>query len=136
MENITKQASLDAGKALRPRHIADVVGKYMKEGNMEGILSMFHKDCIVYFAPNPALTQGLDLIEELFTPFVQAKGNLISDVTGELINGDTALLQANWRVESSDGSIIAQGSSTEVAKQKEDGSWVYYIDCPSGPPAA
>lgn len=135
MDNITKQVSLDAGKALRPRHIADVVGKYMKEGNMEGILSMFHKDCIVYFSPNPELTQGLASIAELFTPFVQAKGILISEVTGELINGDTALLQANWRVEGGNGTIIAEGSSTEVAKQKEDGSWVYYIDCPSGPPA-
>ena len=45
------------------------------------------------------------------------------------------MVQANWMVEDANGTVIAEGSSTEVTKQKEDGSWVYYIDCPYGPPS-
>jgi len=133
MNDSIKEKSLKMGKALRPRDIADVVGKYIKEGNMDGIKSMFHPDCTVYFPPQP-LTTGLDSIGSLFMPFIASKGNLISEVTNELINQDIALLQANWRFESSTGEIMSEGSSTEVAKQKEDGSWVYYLDCPYGPP--
>jgi len=133
MTSITKQQSLDAGKALRPRDIADVVGKYIKEGNMEGIMSMFHEDCVVHFPPAP-LTVGPKLIGELFTPFVASGATLTSSVTNELIVGDSALLQADWKLESKEGVEMSKGSSTEVAKQKPDGSWVYYIDCPFGPP--
>ena len=50
----------------------------------------------------------------------------------KVINGDTALMQATWRMEAPDGSILSEGKSTEVAKLLPNGGWGYYID---GPPA-
>lgn len=56
---------------------------------------------------------------------------LKSEVTSEVINGDMALLQANWSLSAPDGTLIAEGSSTEVAKKLEHGGWGYLIDRPS-----
>ncbi|WP_302849965.1 hypothetical protein [Paraglaciecola mesophila] len=35
---------------------------------------------------------------------------------------------------STDGNILAEGESTEVAKKLENGGWGYLIDCPNGVP--
>ena len=120
--------------AKRPSEIADCVGAYLAEGDLDGIVSLFHPDCVVYFPVGEAPKKGLAAVRELFVPFAQMKPKLISDVIGELVNGDTALLRANWRIEAQDGSLLAEGQSTEVTKQGADGNWLYYMDCPHGPP--
>ncbi|GAL74570.1 hypothetical protein JCM19275_3425 [Nonlabens ulvanivorans] len=55
-------------------------------------------------------------------------------MTGELINGDIAVVQANWNIIDGSGNMMGEGSSTEVLKQRADGSWQYFIDCPLGLP--
>lgn len=124
-------------KAKRPRDLADIVAQYLSEGNLDAIVSFFHPECKVAFPPSEPPKFGHKDVRAMFAPFVsmQPRPKLISEVTGELINGGTALLQADWRIESEDGELLASGSSTEVAKQHEDGSWLYFIDCPMGPPA-
>ncbi|WP_394751282.1 YybH family protein [Spongiimicrobium salis] len=121
-------------KAAYPRQIADVVSAYLEEGDIEGILTLFHPECMVCFPPEEPPKKGIEAIRTLFSPFVEERARLKSTVIGELIHGDLALLQANWKIEDSKGNVMAEGSSTEVAKQKEDGSWVYYLDCPYGLP--
>lgn len=122
-------------QAMRPRDVANMVGKYIQEGNLDAVGTFFHPDCVVAFPPDAPPVHGIEATKELFSPFVAVRANLISEVTGELIQGDTALVQATWRVEGPDGSIMGEGNSTEVLKQYDDGSWVYFIDCPTGPPA-
>ena len=121
-------------KATKPREIANTVSAYLAEGDLDGIMTLFHPDCVVYFPQNEPPKKGTQAVRELFDPFAQSKAILISKVTRELINGDTAMLQADWSMKDADGNVMAEGSSTEVAKQNADGSWVYYIDCPYGPP--
>lgn len=122
-------------KAKYPHDIANRVGEYLQEGNLDGILSFFHPDCTICFPADAPPQKGLKAVRDLFSPFVEVRPTLISQVTGEVANGDTALLQAEWRIEGPDGSLIAEGKSTEVVKQNDDGSWVYFIDCPFGPPS-
>jgi len=121
-------------KAKLPREIAERVGEFLKEGNLEGIVTMFHPDCTICFPVDEPPKKGHNAVREIFAPFVEVRPTLISKIVGELVNGDTALLQAEWRFEGSGGSLLAAGRSTEVAKQNKDGSWVYFIDCPLGPP--
>ncbi len=120
-------------KANRPRDIATCVGHYLKNGDLEGILTMFHPDCVLVFPEGAQAVTGLDEVRKAFEPFVEFRPDLHSEVTGELIHGDTALLSANWVIKGPDGSTIASGKSTEIAKRKADGSWVYFMDCPYGP---
>lgn len=123
-------------KAMLPREIAERVGEYLEQGDLEGVVSLFHPSCTLCFPVTETPKQGLEAVRASFAPFMPSRPVLTSRVTSELINGDTALLQATWRLEAADGSRIDEGRSTEVAKQHADGSWVYFIDCPHGLPPA
>ncbi len=121
--------------AKEAHQVADVIARFLKSGDLDGIVSMFHPDCKVYFPPDEAPKQGHDGVREVFKDFVEMKPILISTVTAAAVNGDTGLLKAEWRFEAMDGSLIAEGQSTEVVKQLDNGGWGYFIDCPMGPPA-
>lgn len=96
---------------------------------------MFHPDCQIFFPPDEAPALGLEGARAVFKDFVPMHPTLESTVTSETINGDTALLQANWCFKDADGNVIAEGHSTEVAKKLANGGWGYFIDCPLGPPS-
>lgn len=119
---------------MRPRDVANLISECITEGNIENILDFFHPDYKMSFPPTEAPKSGLDTIRASFQPFIDSKAKLISKVTGELINGDIAVLQANWNIVDTEGNTMGEGSSTEVLKQREDGSWQYFIDCPLGLP--
>ena len=123
-------------KAMRPRDLADVVIKtYLKEGNLEGCVSAYHPDCVLYFPLDEPPKRGLDAVREVFRPLCEMRPNQFQIQLGEVIFGDIAIVRAAWRIEDDDGKIIAAGPGTvEVQKQKEDGSWAYLIDCPYGLP--
>lgn len=121
-------------RADRPSQIADRVGEYLLEGDLEGIVSLFHPQCRICFPLEGPPLEGHDGVRELFAPFCEIKPRLFSEVSGEMINGDTALIQGKWRFEDQNGTILSEGESTEVAKKLTDGSWGYYIDCPFGAP--
>lgn len=121
-------------KAMRPRDVANEIAECIKEGNIDNIVDFFHPDYIMPFPPTEVPKSGLDTVRQVFTSFVESKAVLTSKVTGEIINGDVALLQAEWYIKDATGTIISEGKSTEVLKQQTDGSWVYYIDCPMGLP--
>lgn len=121
-------------KAVRPRDVANQISECIKEGNLENIVDFFHPDYVMSFPPTEEPKRGLEAVKEVFGPFIAAKSELVSEVLGEIINGDTALLQANWYIKDATGTIVGEGSSTEVLKQRTDGSWQYFIDCPVGLP--
>ncbi len=120
--------------ANKPREIAECVAIFLKNGDLEGVVSMFHPDCQIFFPIDAPPKQGLEGAREAFKDFIAMKPILTSTVNTEIINGDTALLQADWKLLTEDGQLIADGSSTEVAKKLENGGWGYFIDCPNGPP--
>ncbi len=120
-------------KAMRPRDIPARFSECLKAGDLEGIVSLFHPDCVLCFPPGQPPQKGRDAIREMFKPLVAARPTFTVTVTGEIINGDTAITQADHRLETPDGKVV-EGKSTEVARRLDDGSWVYYIDCPVGPP--
>ncbi len=117
-----------------PRDIATCVAGYLRDGDLDGVVSMFHPDCQIYFPPGAPASHGLEGARAAFKQFIEMRPILKSTVTSEVINDDTALLQADWSIESPDGTTIAQGQSTEVARKLASGGWGYFIDCPNGPP--
>lgn len=121
-------------QAKTPREIADRVAEHLRAGDLEGVLTMFHPECMIFFPPDEPAQVGTDGAREVFKDFVPQRPVLKSTILSEVINGDTALLQAEWQFLSHDGSVMAEGKSTEVAKLLPEGGWVYYIDCPLGPP--
>ena len=120
--------------AHHPREIADCVSAYLQEGDLNGIASMFHPDCKVFFPPDQPPSVGIAGARAAFESFIELRPEIKSDVFCEVIAGDTALVRANWSVVAPDGSVMAEGTSTEVATKLDNGGWGYLIDCPSGPP--
>ena len=120
--------------ARRPRDISDCVNAYLQEGDLDGIASLFHPDCQIFFPPDQPPLTGQDGARKTFEGFLDIKPVMKYDVTSEVINGDIALLQANWTVTAPDGTVLAEGQSTEVARKLDNGGWGYFIDCPNGPP--
>lgn len=95
---------------------------------------MFHPDCKIFFPSGQTASKGLDGARRVFAGFVEMRPRIDSRVVSEEIVGNTALLRAHWRVVAPDGSVIAEGQSTEVATKLDNGGWGYLIDCPHGPP--
>lgn len=120
--------------AHQPRQIADCVSAYLQEGDLDGITSMFHPDCQMFFPPDQPPFIGVAGARAAFEGFMDLRPEIKSDVFSEVIIGDIALLRANWSVVAPDGTVMAEGQSTEVAKKLENGGWGYLIDCPNGPP--
>ncbi|WP_299590517.1 DUF4440 domain-containing protein [uncultured Tateyamaria sp.] len=121
--------------AHQPREIADCVSAYLQEGDLDGITSMFHPDCKIFFPPDQPPVTGIAGARAAFEGFMDLRPEIKSDVFSEVIIDDIALLRANWSVVAPDGTVMAEGQSTEVAKKLENGGWGYLIDCPNGPPS-
>lgn len=117
-----------------PREIADCVSACLQDGDLDGIVSMFHPECQIYFPPDQPPRMGLEGARQVFEPFIAMRPTIESEIISEVIAGDVALTRANWKVVAPDGSIMAEGQSTEVAKKLDNGGWGYLIDCPNGPP--
>jgi len=120
--------------AHKPRQIADCVSAYLQKGDLEGITSLFHPDCQIFFPPDQPPSVGIAGAREAFAGFLEIRPQIKSEVFSEVIVGDIALLRANWSVVAPDGTVMAEGQSTEVAKKLHNGGWGYLIDCPNGPP--
>ncbi|MEM8813565.1 MAG: hypothetical protein AAGF59_13180 [Pseudomonadota bacterium] len=101
---------------------------------MEGIVSMFHPSCRIFFPLDQPPSIGHAGARQVFARFVDTRPEIQREVISEVIVGEIALLCAKWRVVNADGSVMAEGYSTEVATKLENGGWGYLIDCPYGPP--
>ena len=120
--------------AERPHQIVERVAEFMKDGDLEGVVSMFHPDVRIAMDPDGEPVVGHDAVREVFKDACANRVILKGTVSGEMINGDTAILQGEWTMEGQDGTPMGGGVSTEVVKQIENGGWTYFIDCPISVP--
>jgi ketosteroid isomerase-like protein len=120
--------------AERPHQIVERVAEFIKDGDMEGVVSMFHPNCRIAMDPSAAPMEGHDGVRAIFADFVANRVHLMGSVSGEMINGSTAILQGEWTVEDKNGKALGGGVSTEVVKQLANGGWTYFIDCPISVP--
>lgn len=120
--------------AERPHQIVERVAEFLREGDLEGVVTMFHADCKIAMDPTQPPMEGHEAVRTIFADFVKNKVHLSGLVSGEMINGDTAILQGKWTMEDTSGKVLGGGASTEVVKQLDHGGWVYFIDCPMGVP--
>ncbi|MEM7059430.1 MAG: nuclear transport factor 2 family protein [Pseudomonadota bacterium] len=120
--------------AQHPREIADCVSAYLQEGDLEGIVSMFHPDCLIFFPPDQPPSLGQEGARKAFQGFLGILPEIRSEIISEVVAGDIALTRARWSVVTQDGTVMAEGQSTEVAVKLLNGGWGYLIDCPNGPP--
>lgn len=117
-----------------PHQIVELVDEFIRDGDLEGVVTMYHPDCQIAMNPEEAPMKGHDAVRAIFTSLVETRSIVNGTVTGEMINGDTAILQGTWNAVAGDGTLLGGGKSIEVAKRLENGGWVYFIDCPNKVP--
>ena len=82
--------------AHRPRDIADCVSAYLEDGDIDGIMSMFHPNCLIFFPPDQPPKAGIAGVRAAFEELLEVRPRIESNVTSEVIVGDTAMLCATW----------------------------------------
>ena len=117
-----------------PHQIVERVAEFILDGDLEGVVSMFHPECKIVMGPSEAPMVGHDAVRLIFADFVKHKMELRGTVTGEMVNGDYAILQGSWDIRDNAGNILGGGTSTEVARRVDTGGWTYFIDCPIAVP--
>ncbi len=74
---------------------------------------------------------GLDAITEELTRLLTAPGTMISRNNFCACQGDIALLRADFALRDGERTIVA-GSTAEIIRRQDDGSWLYLIDHAAG----
>lgn len=95
---------------------------------------MFHPDCQIFLPHDQPAKTGPAGVRAAFADLLPARPQVKSEVISEVIAGDIAMLCTRWKGITPDGTVIAEGTSTEVLTKLDNGGWGYLIDCPLGPP--
>ncbi len=96
------------------------------------LLSLYEPAAILRTVGTTTDLTGLDAIEQALTRLLQMPGRMSSHNHFCIVNGDLALLRADWQLSADDGTTIASGSSVELLRKQADGRWLYVIDHATG----
>ncbi len=96
--------------------------------DLEGLVSLYESNALHQGTGPGELDAGLVEIEASLRKLLAVPGRMRSVNNFTLVVDDIALLRADWRIEDNAGTVLAQGSSAEVARRQRDGSWRSLID--------
>lgn len=75
---------------------------------------------------------GTEQIASALGEFLSAPGTLRGRNNFCLVQGEIALLRADYSLVAPDGSVVLSGSSAEIVRRQPDGTWLYVIDHAAG----
>lgn len=107
---------------MSPAEITPLMLKFLREGDIEGLSSIYEEDAVLVTAENGAVAKGLSKIKEYFGQLLKQHPNLDSGIIKTpVVNGNIAMTSSVL----SDGRVTA-----EIARQQTDGSWKWCLDNP------
>jgi hypothetical protein len=69
-------------RALKPRDIAGRVAEFSAQGDLDGVVSMFHPQCSICFPLDEPPKIGHAAVREIFAPLCEVRPKLISKILG------------------------------------------------------
>jgi uncharacterized protein (TIGR02246 family) len=93
-------------------------------------LAALYEDEAVVTNPDGSIAVGLDAIRVHLGHLVELGGSMTSLNRYAILNGDLALVGADWEITFTDGRERLVGRSAEVVRRQPDGSWRYVLDHP------
>ena len=103
-------------------------------GRVEGLLDL-HEPNALAVDKDGGEHRGQEALGRNLERLLALGGTMTSVNRFTLVQGDVALLSAEWKVDSKDANgapLIVSGRSAEVARRQADGRWLYIIDHPFG----
>jgi uncharacterized protein (TIGR02246 family) len=105
----------------------------LTQGDVEGALELYEPEAT--FVPEPGTTvAGREEIREALERFAALQPRLTGEIQAVREGGGVALVLNCWRLEGQgpEGPVEMSGTSADVLRRQEDGSWRVLIDDPWG----
>ena len=106
----------------------------LADGDLEGLVRLYEPDAA--FAPAPGdSVSGHEAIRDALRPFLALSPRMSGQVQRVLVAGETALVANAWTLTGTQpdgGPVHLAGTSADVLRRREDGSWGIVIDDPWG----
>jgi uncharacterized protein (TIGR02246 family) len=115
---------------------ADVIRSFaerLNRGDVDGALELYEPEAT--FVPEPGTTvAGRAGIREALERFAALKPRLTGKIQAVREGGDVALVLNRWRLEGRgpEGPVEMSGTSADVLRRQDDGTWRVVIDDPWG----
>jgi uncharacterized protein (TIGR02246 family) len=105
----------------------------LNRGDVEGALELYEPEAT--FVPEPGTTvSGREGIREALERFAALKPKLTGEIQAVREGGDVALVLNRWHLDGQgpEGPVQMSGTSADVLRRQQDGSWRVLIDDPWG----
>lgn len=115
-------------KIARPFEINEAFAAAFHSRDLAQLLALYEPDAALRPHHSPTTLQGREPLRQALEALTRVPGRMTSRNAFCTECGDIALLKAEWTIQADDASVIARGSSVEVARRQADGGWRYVID--------
>jgi uncharacterized protein (TIGR02246 family) len=103
--------------------------------DLDGALALYLPEAVFRPAPDQDAIAGRERIREALRALVALKPTIAGEVQRVHEAGDTALVTNRWRLAGTDptgAAVEMSGTSADVMRRREDGSWGILVDDPWG----
>jgi ketosteroid isomerase-like protein len=124
-------------KVTEPQLMNETFARAFNSRRIENLLSLYEPTATLLVDGSGREFTGLDAISEELARLLAAPGTMTSRNKFCVCHGNIALLRADFALRDGELVIVA-GSTAEVVRRQDDGSWLYLIDHAAGaslPPA-
>jgi uncharacterized protein (TIGR02246 family) len=119
---------------VRPETVIERFSQLLAEGDLDSMMQLYEPDAA--FTPQPGqVAAGHAEIRAALGAFLAVSPRMEGTIEKVLEAGDTALVANRWRLSGTapDGSAVEMaGTSADVLRRRDDGSWGILIDDPWG----
>ncbi len=111
-----------------PSGMNEAFARAFNSRNIDNLTALYEENAVLQTEAGERCLHGLNAIRTELSNLLQAPGTMRSVNNYYLEHGDLALLRADWALIGDNGEVIASGSSAEVVRRQQDGTWRYVID--------
>jgi ketosteroid isomerase-like protein len=115
-----------------PRQMNEAFARAFNDRNIRRLLAFYEPDAVLRIDGSGKELTGSDAIAGELQQLLQVPGTMTSRNNFCVVQGDLALLRADWEIVDDKGAIAVSSSSTELVRQQSDGRWLYVIDHAAG----
>jgi uncharacterized protein (TIGR02246 family) len=117
----------------RPEDVIHRFAERLNQGDVAGALALYETEAIFVPEPGRSVT-GKERIRKALQRFTALRPTLTGEIKGVREVGDVALVLNRWHLagQGPQGPVEMSGTSADVLRRQEDGSWRVLIDDPWG----